>query len=198
METPTANTNKYANSGLNQRYLFFPKSGAGFTLIELLVVISIIGLLASVVLVSLNSARAKARNAKRVADLSQIQKALELYYNDNNGYPNPGWGWRSECNAWGGFASDQVIPGLVPKYMSRFPSDPKMNKAGSQACYLYLSNGTDYKVLDHDIAPVESGFDYQAFPNFLDPTRDSGSDGCKVDGTGLWSWAIYSSGGVCW
>jgi len=56
----------------------------GFTLIELLVVISIIGLLASVVLISLTTARLKARDAKRIADFRQLQNALELYYNDNN------------------------------------------------------------------------------------------------------------------
>ncbi|OGE76633.1 MAG: hypothetical protein A3C85_02550 [Candidatus Doudnabacteria bacterium RIFCSPHIGHO2_02_FULL_48_21] len=59
----------------------------GFTLIELLVVISIIGLLASVVLVSLNAARAKARDTKRKADLAQIVKALELYYDQYGVYP---------------------------------------------------------------------------------------------------------------
>ena len=51
----------------------------GFTLIELLVVIAIIGILASVVLASLNSARKKSRDARRVADIKQIQLALELY-----------------------------------------------------------------------------------------------------------------------
>jgi len=58
----------------------------GFTLIELLVVIAIIGLLASIVLVSLNSARAKARDAKRVSELRQIQAALEMYYSGINSY----------------------------------------------------------------------------------------------------------------
>ncbi|MEJ0053674.1 MAG: prepilin-type N-terminal cleavage/methylation domain-containing protein [bacterium] len=51
----------------------------GFTLIELLVVIAIIGILSSVVVVSLNAARAKARDAKRISDIHQIQKAVEIY-----------------------------------------------------------------------------------------------------------------------
>ena len=59
----------------------------GFTLIELLVVIAIIGLLSTLAVVALNSARAKARDAKRVGDVKQMQTALELYYNDNQSYP---------------------------------------------------------------------------------------------------------------
>src|SRR5688572_25354317 len=69
----------------------FAKKNAGFTLIELLVVIAIIGILAAVVLVSLNSARQKSRDAKRLADVRQVMTGLELYYNDNGGYP-PGPG----------------------------------------------------------------------------------------------------------
>jgi len=59
----------------------------GFTLIELLVVIAIIGLLSTLSIVALNSARAKSRDARRVSDIKQIQTALELYYNENNSYP---------------------------------------------------------------------------------------------------------------
>lgn len=65
----------------------FKKNSKGFTLIELLVVIAIIGILSSVVLASLNSARKKSRDARRVADISQIKTALELEFDKSSAYP---------------------------------------------------------------------------------------------------------------
>lgn len=73
----------------------------GFTLIELLVVIAIIGLLSSVVLVSLNSAKKRARVATRLSDFRQIEKALYMYYDVNGSYPlgtdgeNDGDNWQA-------------------------------------------------------------------------------------------------------
>ncbi|MBU2220023.1 prepilin-type N-terminal cleavage/methylation domain-containing protein, partial [Patescibacteria group bacterium] len=59
----------------------------GFTLIELLVVIAIIGILATIVMVSLNTARAKARDARRISDVRQIQLALQMHYDSVGSYP---------------------------------------------------------------------------------------------------------------
>ena len=61
----------------------------GFTLIELLVVIAIIGILSTLAVVSLSSARARARDSRRIADIRNIQSALELYFTDNSVYPGP-------------------------------------------------------------------------------------------------------------
>lgn len=63
------------------------RSQSGFTLIELLVVIAIIGLLSTLAVVALNSARQRSRDAKRVSDIRQIQTALELGFSETSNYP---------------------------------------------------------------------------------------------------------------
>jgi prepilin-type N-terminal cleavage/methylation domain-containing protein len=79
----------------------------GFTLIELLVVIAIIGILSSVVLASLNGARKKGRDARRISDLKQIQLALEMYYDSNSSeYPD-------------------AASSLASTYISTLPADPQ-------------------------------------------------------------------------
>jgi len=64
------------------------QSKKAFTLVELLVVIAIIGILATLSVIALNTARAKARDAKRVADVKQVTTALEMFFNDNGRYPD--------------------------------------------------------------------------------------------------------------
>jgi len=96
----------------------------GFTLIELLVVVSIIGLLASVVMTSLNTARAKARDTKRMQDLHQIKVALEMYFDVNGRYPAiTGWAY-SNATSW-----DTLQTALAP-YIPSLPKDPKNNRSG--------------------------------------------------------------------
>ncbi|MEQ1561467.1 MAG: prepilin-type N-terminal cleavage/methylation domain-containing protein, partial [Nitrospira sp.] len=64
------------------------KINSGFTLMEVLVVISIIGLLSGVILPSTNSARVKAKDAMRVSQIDEVQKALELYNSTYGHYPD--------------------------------------------------------------------------------------------------------------
>ena len=66
--------------------MLFHKRNHGFTLIELLVVIAIIGILSSVVLASLNSARAKGLDAKVKTQISGLRASAEIYYDNNNSY----------------------------------------------------------------------------------------------------------------
>lgn len=104
-----------------KNYCFMNKKG--FTLIELLVVIAIIGILSSVVLASLNSARQKSRDARRIADIKQMQLALELYFDANRNYP-------IALNA-----TSLVTPG----YISSIPMDPLTSTAYN---YSALGSGT--------------------------------------------------------
>jgi type II secretion system protein G len=105
----------------------------GFTLIELLVVIAIIGILASIVMVSLSSAKAKSRDARRQADIKSIQLALSLYYNDNGMYP---------INI---YSTSGTAPanGLAPTYLPVVPTDPNNSAtctdSSAGGCYKYVA-----------------------------------------------------------
>jgi prepilin-type N-terminal cleavage/methylation domain-containing protein len=112
----------------------------GFTLIELLVVIAIIGILSSVVLASLNNAREKSRDARRISDVKQIQLALELAFGTDNAYPAT--------------IADLVTDGLLPVA----PVDPS-----TAVAYTYEAIGTtDYvimAVLEGDNGVLDSDVD---------------------------------------
>lgn len=102
----------------------------GFTLIELLAVLSIISLLASTILFSTVSARVKARDARRKADMAQLQKALELYYNAFGEYPWSGsaphnWSMSNDTASWNALQTK-----LAP-FMARLPQDPNQSATGN-------------------------------------------------------------------
>ncbi len=106
------------------------KTGNGFTLIELLVVIAIIGVLASIIFVSLNGARAKARDAIKISDFRQISMALTLFYDANGRMPN---NYNPCCGACEGQSYyNQSMGELVSAgYLPAIPKSP----GGGVYCY---------------------------------------------------------------
>jgi len=110
----------------------------GFTMIELLVVIAIIGLMSSIVLAAVTTARMQGRDARRAADLRQLRYALELYALDHNGhYPYTGTVWRSIANGQTYTGATGYVPSLAGQYISVLPADP----SGNTASYEYTGWG---------------------------------------------------------
>ena len=113
----------------------------GFTLIELLVVVAIIGMLSSVVLSSLNTARGAARDARRGQDIKQIQTALELYFNTNGFYPVSGWAHSGN----GGNTNWNNLETALAPFIASLPDDPiNTGSAGynnDQFAYSYYASG---------------------------------------------------------
>jgi len=172
------------------------RSQRGFTLIELLVVIAIIGILASIVLASLNSARQKGRDAKRISDVKQLQLALELYYDGYGAYPTA----LSKAN-------------LVDQgYISVIPTDPNVSGAciaGTEAsCYAYtaLTNGSSSTCTRYHLGTSLEGSTNSALASDVDAAPSgnvcSGSAQGASDFTGVDSPAAKcrsgDSGVVCY
>jgi prepilin-type N-terminal cleavage/methylation domain-containing protein len=129
---------------------FLHKKNSGFTLVELLVVIGVIGVLSSLVIVSLNSARGKANDSRRLADIKQLKAAINLYANDNNGnYPNSGAvciGAATGTQCWTGYYynaggsginASPSFDALLSPYIKVTP-DPQPNRSLGDR-YVYFS-----------------------------------------------------------
>jgi len=116
----------------------------GFTLVELLVVISIIGLLSTLAAIAFNNARAKSRDAQRVANLRAVANAMELHYNINRRYGCTTGQAVSACN--------DLAPFLASLPTLNDPIAPvdQLCQSASGACVPELCNfsvalGGDYK-----------------------------------------------------
>ncbi len=128
---------------------------SGFTLVELLVVIAILGILAVISLTSFQTSQMKARDARRKSDLSQIAKAMELFYNDNERYPgslagnilgceyDPENGTGSSCE-WGD-EEKQFTDGKTV-YLKSIPKDPS---GGLNYYYRSTNNNQSFQLYAH-------------------------------------------------
>lgn len=121
-----------------------------FTLIELLIVIVLLGVFAAMITGNFFTSLKKGRDAKRKGDLEQIQRALEMYYEDKRTYPTFAFPFGNKlCETVACGANEKV-------YMQKVPDDPISGKD-----YEYLSTGTDYKLFtclenNLQILPYES------------------------------------------
>lgn len=83
----------------------------GFSLVELLIVVAIIGILTAIVIPSTSTARARARDNRRITDMKEIQLGLALYYDVNRAYPD-------------GTTISVLSVLTAEKYLPSIPSDP--------------------------------------------------------------------------
>lgn len=121
------------------------KTSRGFTLIELMIVIAVMGTIIAISVGNFISAQVKARDARRKSDLSQIGKAVELYYNDHGQYPlhsttNEVAGCGSDSQQrcqWG----DSFIDEHGTVYMDTIPAERR-----SGLTYVYRSDGLKYQL----------------------------------------------------
>jgi len=141
----------------------------GFTLVELLVVIAIIGVLATLVLLQLGTARARARDTKRITDINQIRTAVESYFEDNGGtYPT---------------TIDQTTLG---KYLTKVPVDPLTGQAYGYAYHSIGGGRVDgYQVwvkLEQTAAALNGDVDIDSKSLGWSGTTVNGDDAnCKTD-----------------
>lgn len=151
------------------------RSYKGFTLIELLVVIAIIGLLSTLAVVALNSARQRSRDAKRVADIRQIQTAMELAFSETSAYPIANAGSGVHARVLGSSTNTILCKDLsatpVPiltstasscaaggTYMGLVPSNPTPN--GGNYGYNSDATGSKYSImftLEGDTGQLKAG-----------------------------------------
>jgi type II secretion system protein G len=165
----------------------------GFTLIEILVVVAIIGILSSVVLASLYTARIKANDVRRKSDLHQIVTALELYNTKNGSYPTTGATapnnsatYSTQASGWlSALVADGDLPG-APKDPVNVDKGPWCwsSATGKNTIYTYASDGTHYILCGW----MENTSDTQTLQNRDVPNPWNTSQGLKAN----WGYSAYN------
>jgi len=164
------------------------KKNKAFTLIELLVVIAIIGMLSAITVIVLQNARAKSRDAKRIADVKQIQTSLELYFNDNGFYP---------ASVTSTIATGSTV------YMVSLPIAPTPidgNCSTDTNAYTYSSDGSTYSI-SFCLGNLNSGLSAGIKIATRDGVRDITPWACGDSFTDDRDGNIYSTvqiGSQCW
>ncbi|MEI6144280.1 MAG: type II secretion system protein [Candidatus Berkelbacteria bacterium] len=200
-----------------------------FTLVELLIVIAIISIVTAFIMFNVKGAQSRARDSQRMTDLATLDSAIKTYYIENGHYPslpsNPADGtgcgikttfsdgvvsWigsgvnmasSNGATAWakGSCLDSNFIPGLVPKYIGKLPTDPGPalispppdgNHRGYMYYHIVVGGRECYKIMVH--SPENAKI--SVAKNLWDPSRDGGADHSSVDGNAPWAWSQYSRG----
>lgn len=150
------------------------KLSRGFTLVELLVVIAIIGMLATLLLLQLGTARARARDATRIAHVNQIRTSVELYFDDN-----------------GKYFESTTVTSLKPQYLQQIPRDPLATDCTNNVYDGRTSGGA--QCYGYAWSPLAGAIKYQVWAELevwakaLDQDTDinsTGWSGAPVNGVG--------------
>jgi len=107
----------------------------GFTLIELMIVIVILGVLMSTILPKLTGAQARARDAGRVADLRNIESALQVYFDDKGAFPKSTGECLPETSTETTIGNNGYVTNAIKSYLkgNKVPQDP-LKKANTTLC----------------------------------------------------------------
>jgi prepilin-type N-terminal cleavage/methylation domain-containing protein len=183
------------------------RSSGGFTLVEMAIVILIITIVAAVVTRALPFIADRVRDNKRLYELSNLQRAIEIYHSDTGSYPNtpsgPGFITFATTNdaSLGTLPvptqiTPQYLPNMVPTYFQALPQDPAPGASNNTGCQalgynrniIYISNGDYYKLIFQCASETN---DYDSTNWYYDPNRFN------------WGWAVsndinYTSGTLGW
>lgn len=126
-----------------------------FTMIELLVVMAIMGILTIITVSQFTTAKIKAQDAQRKADLSSVSKAILMYYADYSKFPAASAGkiqlnvnGKSDILDWGDEFSDGTTDPMG-LYMKVLPKENTQTSLPSLFPYCYWTDGTSYAILGH-------------------------------------------------
>lgn len=156
----------------------------GWTLIEILVSLAIIAVIAGIVTQALPFVQGKVRDKRRLAELANLQRVIEIYKQDTGSYPvgtaTTLLSDADNLSGWPGYGSNLVttiyVPNIVPTYFQELPKEPAPGASSIVGCQAlgynrtiaYSSNGEHYKLVYNCASETD---DYPVDGRFFDPIR---------------------------